>query len=147
MTEESMVGQVVWSDVGLQFGKMSEEHSVPDIQKERTSSASLRSSSASSKKTLPLFLYLKEDDGQGQGASWVTERTDALFPSLGDFIMHSFGEFPNEENASVLSQILEERPQEKYSLSSKACIGILNRADKKGKPLPPILKEALENQI
>ena len=69
------------------------------------------------------------------------------FPSLGDFTMRSFGEFPNEENVSHLSQILEEQPLPKYSLSARACRGILNRSEKRGKPLPEILKEALENQI
>lgn len=33
-----------------------------------------------------------------------------------------------------------------FMLSAKACIGILNRAERRGKELPAILKEALENQ-
>lgn len=61
--------------------------------------------------------------------------------------MHSFGEFPREENASQLSQILEDSAHPKYSLSAKACAGILRRAEKRGKALPLELKEALENQI
>jgi len=60
--------------------------------------------------------------------------------------MHSFGECPNEENASHLSQILEDSPHPKYSLSAKACLGILNRAEKRGKELPEILKKALIQQ-
>lgn len=35
---------------------------------------------------------------------------------------------------------------EKYSLSPTACLGILKRAEKRGKELPPILKEALIQQ-
>ena len=35
---------------------------------------------------------------------------------------------------------------EKYFLSPKACQGILNRATKRGKILPPILEEALRQQ-
>ena len=66
---------------------------------------------------------------------------------LGEFTMHSFGEYPREENASRLSQILEVSPHPKYYLSAKACRGILNRASKRGKELPEILKTALENQI
>ena len=46
-----------------------------------------------------------------------------------------------------LSDILEEDADPKYSLSSKACAGILNRAQRRGKELPEILKKALENQI
>jgi hypothetical protein len=45
-----------------------------------------------------------------------------------------------------LSQILEDSPHPKYSLSAKACQGILNRAAKRGKELPPELKAALEAQ-
>lgn len=50
-------------------------------------------------------------------------------------------------NPTKLSDILEETADEKYRLSSRACAGILNRANKRGKELPEILKRALENQI
>jgi DNA (cytosine-5)-methyltransferase 1 len=60
--------------------------------------------------------------------------------------MPSFGECPSEENVSRLSAILEECPHPKYSLSAKACQGILNRAERRGKELPKALKEALEAQ-
>ena len=65
---------------------------------------------------------------------------------LGEYTMHSFGEFPKEENASLLSQILVEEAHPKYSLSAKACQGILNRANRRGKKLPEILQKALEAQ-
>ena len=45
-----------------------------------------------------------------------------------------------------LSAILEERAPEKYSLSPKACAGILRRAERRGKDLPPLLKAALTQQ-
>ena len=61
--------------------------------------------------------------------------------------MPSFGESPREENASLLSQILQDSAPRKYCLSAKACAGILNRANKRGKELPEILKQALESQI
>lgn len=89
----------------------------------------------------PLFLYLKKD-GQQADASW--EPNGAL---LGEFSMHSFGESPSEENASLLSQILEENPHPKYFLSEKACRGILTRAARRGKPLPNLLKTALLEMI
>lgn len=47
---------------------------------------------------------------------------------------------------SCLSAILEENPDPKYNLSAKACRGILNRAERRGKKLPTMLKEALERQ-
>lgn len=56
------------------------------------------------------------------------------------------GESPNAVVASRLSQILEEAPQEKYFLTERACQGILNRAERRGKELPPELKAALEIQ-
>ena len=62
---------------------------------------------------------------------------------LGEYMTRSFGESPSEENASRLSQILEDSPLPKYSLSAKACIGILNRAERRGKELPKELKAAL----
>ena len=64
----------------------------------------------------------------------------------GEYLMHSFGVCPKDENASHLSQILEASPHPKYSLSAKACLGILNRAEKRGKVLPEILKTALTQQ-
>lgn len=89
----------------------------------------------------PLFLYLKKD-GQQADVSW--EPNGAL---LGEFSMRSFGESPSEENASLLSQILEENPHPKYFLSEKACRGILTRAARRGKPLPNLLKTALLEMI
>ena len=121
-------------------GKMSPEHSVPT--EEKTSKPSSKKSAASSAKKLPLFLFLKTDGRKADAsAEWVTPA--APFPSLGDYTMHSFGESPNEENASRLSQILEACPHPKYSLSAKACQGILNRAERRGKQLPEQLEAAL----
>ena len=56
-------------------------------------------------------------------------------------------ESPKEERESTLSQILEETPHQKYYLSEKACLGILKRAEKRGKELPEILKTALIRQV
>ena len=66
---------------------------------------------------------------------------------LGEYMMHSFGESPKEERESHLSQILEEETLPKYYLSKKACQGILNRANKRGKQLPEVLEKALRDQI
>jgi hypothetical protein len=43
-----------------------------------------------------------------------------------------------------LSDVLETGPlPERYSLSAKACSGILRRAERRGEELPPMLKAAL----
>lgn len=62
---------------------------------------------------------------------------------LGECMMRNTGESPNAAVESRLSQILEETPQEKYSLSAKACQGILRRAERRGKDLPEALKTVL----
>lgn len=61
--------------------------------------------------------------------------------------MLNIGESPNEEKGSSLSQILQDEVPEKYYLSSKACMGILRRAEKRGKELPIELQEALTAQM
>jgi hypothetical protein len=44
-----------------------------------------------------------------------------------------------------LSQTLETGPlPQRFYLSQKACAGILRRAEKRGKELPPMLEEALK---
>lgn len=51
----------------------------------------------------------------------------------------------NKPNMQVnLSSILESNVSEKYFLSPTACRGILRRADKRGKALPPQLLLALQ---
>ena len=84
------------------------------------------------------------EDGAKPGVTTLRMVNGAL---LGEFTTRSFGEFPSEENASRLSQILEDCPLPKYSLSVTACEGILRRAEKRGKQLPPELKDALERQV
>ena len=55
----------------------------------------------------------------------------------------NFGECPSGERGSTLSQILDLNAPEKYSLSPRACSGILRRAEKRGKALPDMLRDAL----
>jgi hypothetical protein len=61
--------------------------------------------------------------------------------------MLNTGESPSVAVESTLSQILEANAPERYYLSAKACEGILRRAEKRGKELPQMLKEALEQMI
>ena len=134
----SMFAQDTWS------GKTCREPSA--VTKEKTSESSSKKSQKSTTK-MPLFLCLTRENGQTADTSWETD--GAL---LGEFSMHSFGEHPislyhNGVGESHLSQILEVNPHPKYCLSAKACQGILNRANRRGKKLPPMLQEALEQMI
>jgi hypothetical protein len=48
-------------------------------------------------------------------------------------------------DVSSLSDVLETQPlPQRYCLSSKACLGILKRAERRGKKLPQMLRDALE---
>ena len=131
----SLFDHVSWSS------KMSSDCSA--VTTEKTSESCLKKSQES-KMRMPLFLDLtrKTDDGHQADASW--EMGGRL---LGEYMTHSFGEFPKEENVSHLSQILEAMPHPKYCLSAKACEGILRRANARGKQLPDVLQQALEEQI
>jgi len=54
-------------------------------------------------------------------------------------------EFPNAVVASSLSQVLEVGTlPPRFFLSPKACAGILRRAERRGKQLPPMLEQALK---
>jgi hypothetical protein len=99
------------------FGKTSQEHSLP--------TEVLISGSSSMK-------WQKQGRWSSNGPSW----------------MLNFSECPSEDAAffSQLSSILE-MPSDvdsKFFLSPKACQGILRRAQRRGKELPPVLLEALQ---
>ena len=59
----------------------------------------------------------------------------------------STSESPSDDDgfsACSLADVLDPDVAPKYSLSAKACAGILRRAEKRGKPLPEHLRVALE---
>lgn len=64
----------------------------------------------------------------------------------GELTTRNTGECPNAVVVSRLSQILEETPHPKYNLTTKACQGILRRAERRGKDLPKLLKAVLIRQ-
>lgn len=140
MTEEVMEGQVGMFDRDIWSGKTSLEPSQAITAKTSEPSSPRSRKSKSQKRQKFLCLMAVGPTADASTMSWVDG------PLLGEFTMHSFGECPNEENASRLSQILEDCPHPKYSLSVKACEGILRRAEKRGKELPTILKDALIQQ-
>ena len=86
--------------------------------------------------------YLNRKNGIMPGAYWETV---TVLP--GDCTTPNFGEYPNVERESTLLQILEANVPAKYYLSRKACEGILRRAQRRGKVLPAMLQEALEEVI
>lgn len=120
----------------LSFGKMSQVHLVPTRAK--TLGQSLKKSA---KSKMNRCLSLNLTSGTQQEKYW-----EIITPLPGDNLMLSFGEYPREENASILSQILQVGVPEKYYLSPKACQGILRRASARGKELPKVLRLALERQ-
>ena len=162
--QTSLFHQDIWC------GKMSLAHS-PQT-KEKTSELSWKKWQGSSKK-VSLFLDLRKVNGQPQESSSVTDGAshgESSMHSIGESHNEEGGfvsllistdtplrksclerinttEAPSEEIISHLSDILETNPDPKYNLSAKACQGILTRAERRGKELPPMLKEALEQVI
>lgn len=130
--------QVTWSDLGLWSGKTCPEHSA--ATKGKTSRQSSKRSSASQSRKPPILKCLKKAGTPGAATTMKWEDDGAW---LGECMTRNTGESPNVAVVSRLSQILEETPQEKYSLSAKACQGILRRAERRGKDLPETLKAVL----
>lgn len=128
--------QITLFDLDISFGKTSQEHSA--VQRARTSERSSKKLSAL--RTAPV-MCLDLTPGNGNllglpyweiGSAW-----------LGECWMLNTGESPNVAVESSLSQILQDAPHPKYYLSKTACLGILRRAEARGKELPPQLRKAL----
>lgn len=146
-----MDGQVTWSDLGISFGRTLSDHSA--ATEEKTSTPCWKKLRVSQNQD---FLYLdcrKRENGQKQEPLTVMGGL-----SLGELTTLKTGEKPSEtavqEMLSVrgphsvaeesrLSQILEVNPLPKYNLTAKACLGILRRAERRGKDLPERLKAVL----
>ena len=138
-TENERDNQMSFFDQDLWFSKMSRD-CFPQMTEKISESSSKKP--PESPIVIPQFLDCRTDRvGLIAGPLWETSGL-----SLGDYMTHSFGESPKDAKECRLSQILEVNAHPKYSLSAKACQGILNRANRKGKELPQILKDALENQ-
>ena len=154
-----------------------EKTKMESLKKEQTSKPSSRKSSKSQTQQRPMCLCLKTADGPSKGVCGEWESMEYPFPWLTDYTMLNTLEYRNGEkgcvswltstdspqptfcltlnlserpripNPILLSDILEEEADPKYNLSAKACRGILNRANKRGKKLPEVLEKALRNQI
>lgn len=120
-------------------GKTSPEPSVQ--REEKTSEQSSKKRRGSRKKGLQ-FLDLRTENGRPQDALWET--VGAL---PGEYWTLNIGEYPSVAEESHLWQILQDDPPERYFLSAKACLGILRRAERRGKKLPELLEMALREQV
>ena len=80
--------------------------------------------------------------GETPAASWetVTRLPGACWTP-------NTGACPKDAKESSLSAILQADAPEKYSLSARACLGILKRAEKRGKKIPAMLWEALVETV
>ena len=129
----------------LSYGKTFPEPSA--ATKAATSSPS---SKRSRKLPTPTFMclnlnkrHLAQDLLGNMQATWLA--MDGA--SLGERLMLNTGEYPNAAVESTLSQILQENVPTKYYLSARACQGILNRAERRGKKLPEMLEAALKEAV
>ena len=140
---EIMDGQLGLFDLDSWSGRMSPALSQAERQREQTSPPSSKRSSKSQNRMPVCKCVYPTVDGARPDAITLKMVDGQL---LGEFTTRSFGESPREENVSRLSAILEDSPLPKYSLSAKACDGILRRAERRGKELPKELHEALVRQ-
>lgn len=133
-------GQVSLFDQDTWSGRTLLAHSA--ATKDETSRQSSKKRFASQSQKPPILKCLKTDGLRGEGTEMWTD--DGAW--LGAYSTLNTGESPNAGVESRLSQILEERPHTKYSLTPKACMGILRRAERRGKDLPQALEAALTMQ-
>ena len=83
----------------------------------------------------------QREDSAGVTRVWLMDPGDA---SRGDCSTPNISAWPNDASVCSLSDVLVTgKIPQKYFLSPKACAGILRRAEKRGKELPPALKAAL----
>ena len=130
------VEQLTLFDLDTWSGKMCPEPSVP--REAKTSGLSWRK--LSELKLVPVqCLDLTPGAGNLLGQSFW-EINSAW---LGESWMLNSGVSPSVARESSLSQILQDDPPRKYYLSKTACLGILRRAEARGKELPPQLRDAL----
>lgn len=127
-----------------QFGRMFTE--LLARHRAKTSEQSSKRSGKSAKEAIAFLDLRKTGQGGRDGLAPVTS-WEIIPLSLGEDLTLNFGESPKDASVSSLSSILEVNVPEKYYLSVRACEGILRRSGERGKPLDPLLKQALLNTI
>ena len=102
------------------------------------------SPAGSSGRTSPEFCHrTKGEPLAPSSGSWKTAGT--LY--RGECWTLSSSEYPSDAAVCFLSGILCQDAPREYSLSPTACEGIIRRAERRGRSLPPTLKSALEAAI
>jgi hypothetical protein len=103
-----------------------------------------KANTSSSKTSLVCYPVTKEEILESSSERWPT--SGILLGGV--CLMLNTSEYPSDGVvSSSLGDVLLETALPKYFLSQKACEGILRRANKRGKTLPPALQEALVNQV
>ena len=106
----------------------------------------------SAQKTTPLAAFLPDlpakmirSSHQGANGQTLVLCLDPKEQSRGGSSTPNFSEWPNDAAVCSLSQVLEKGSiPPRFFLSGTACAGILRRAEKRGKRLPPSLHAALQ---
>ena len=123
--------------------------SEPDLQARALASfTSLRESCASfdplslSSRMFPDFSVQTTDETlqKSSAFSW----SSAGMGLAGVCSTANISEWPRDANVCSLSEILEPHVPRRFYLTAKACKGILRRAERRGKELPPALARALK---
>lgn len=124
--------------------------SIRNLSCGKTCRESSRSGTTPSGVSLPRWLAarppsFRHRDKNGPALVWLLDRKDK---SLGEQLTRNFSESPSDGGVCTsLPDVLEDGPiQPKYFLSRKACAGILSRAKKRKRNLPPVLELALKRQ-
>ena len=134
-------GQLCLFDRDSSYGKTYPEPSPAVNPRGKTSASFWRRSSELS--AIPYqFLDLTPGNGNLLGESYWEIRS----PYVGASSTLNTGASPKDAAEFFLSQILLPDPPSRYYLSRKACLGILRRAEERGKALPPVLEQALRIQ-
>ena len=147
MQRNDVGGQVSLFGPDMEYGRTCPEPSPADgtpsreeNSRERTSKSS---SSPSSKLKNHTFMLLDLRPGAGNMLGPCWEYDPVWLGSLGTL---NTSECPSAVVESSLSQILQDTVPSKYYLSPTACMGILRRAEERGKDLPTALAAALRLQ-
>lgn len=147
MKTNVMAGQVSLFGPDLPCGKTSLAASPAGGTRGRGGKRRARTSARSSRRSSRLrnqrfmFLDLRSGAGNILGPYWEIDP-----PWLGCDGTLNTSECPKDAVESSLSAILQDNVPSKYYLTSKACLGILRRAEERGKDLPEQLELALKAQ-
>ena len=147
MKTNVMAGQVSLFGPDLPYGKTCPAASPADGTRGRGGKRRGRTSGRSSRRSSRLrnqrfmLLDLRSDAGNILGPYWEIDP-----PWLGCDGTLNTSECPKDAVESSLSAILQDNVPSKYYLTSKACLGILRRAEERGKDLPEQLELALKAQ-